>query len=385
MSGDALVLRPSFAEVDFSQLRRNLDRVRVLAGPRKLMGIVKAEAYGHGMVPVAKALERIGIHALGVGFLEEGVRLRKAGLRLPILVLGGLVDDQIPHFLEYDLAMATASAQKIRQIEKTAASMNQTAKLHLKVDTGMERLGTHWDTVDRLYGALDDAPHCQVLGVFSHFASADEQDDPFMAEQIRRFAVAAEKFPSDRRPKPSFHMANSGALLTAFRQGWGQTGLAFTDMVRVGGLLYGLYSGSLSRDPDIATILTLKSKVCYFKVVRKGSGVSYGSTWVADRDTRVVTVPIGYGDGYARGLSGKAQVLLGGVRRSVIGRITMDALLVSIGDDSAFNGDEVVLIGRQGDACIDVHEVADWLGTVSYEVTTALNPRLPRIYGSVDG
>jgi len=309
---------------------------------------------------------------LGVAYLEEGVALRRAGLDLPILVMGGIIGDQISAFIQHDLTITASSVDKLAAIEAEAARMGRRAKVHLKVDTGMERIGVHWYSAEPLLAASLRCEHVDIDGIYSHLANADGGDLTHAREQIRRFHQVL-SFYSERGLRPPLrHLSNSGAVLNLPE--------ARFDMVRPGLLIYGVIPGNLEDDIDVKGALCWVSRVVYFKVVQPGSPVSYGSTWAPDRMTRVVTVPVGYGDGYQRRMSGRAHVLIGGVRYPVVGRICMDQIMVDIGWDSAFNGDEVVLLGQQGEACIRVQDLAEWTGTITYEVLTAINTRVPRIY-----
>lgn len=370
---ESIALRPTTAYVDLDALAANVRAIRGRVGHARVMGIVKANAYGHGLLRVARELLALGVDELGVAFLEEGIALRKAGVTAPILVLGGIIGNQIRHFLEFDLAMAASSPYKLGQIEELAASMGRRAKVHLKIDTGMERIGVHWYSAGKLLEAAVAAKHCDVVGVFSHFSSSDAADKSQTKLQLERFLEVTDFFTQRSLPMPTRHVANSGAIL--------QHPDATLDMVRPGLLLYGLYpSAEVERTLPAEPVLSLVSRVVYFKVVKAGASVSYNGRWTATEDTRVVTVPVGYGDGYSRALSNRASVLIHGQRHPIVGMITMDALMVNIGQGSAFNGDEVVLLGRQGDELIRAEELAELLGTIPYEVLTSINTRVPRVY-----
>lgn len=369
-----VALRPTTANVDLGALARNVAAIRAHVGPSvKIMGIVKANAYGHGLVRTSQALLDAGIDELGVAFLEEGITLREAGVRAKILVLGGLIGNQITHFLDHDLAITASSPFKLQQIEEVAALRKRRARVHLKVDTGLERIGIHWDTSDKLFEASLAAKHCDIEGVFSHLASSDSADPTYTKLQLERFEEATSFWERRSLPTPPRHIANSGAVL--------QHDASWFDMVRPGIMLYGVYpSASVERTVELEPVLSLTTRVVYFKVVRAGSPVSYDSTWAPDDDTRLVTLPVGYGDGYPRRLSGHASVLIHGDRFPVVGRITMDAMMVDIGQGSAFNGDPVVLLGRQGDDVLTVEQLAEWGETIPYEVLTSINTRVPRYY-----
>lgn len=364
--------RPTRILVDLVAIGHNLAAVRGRVGV-PVMGIVKANAYGHGLVPVALHLQARGIDQLGVAFLEEGIALRQAGVRVPILVLGGLFGPQLTGFLEHDLEITVSSIAKLRQVEAAAEALGRKAVVHLKVDTGMERIGVHSYSCAPFIEAAVASRWVTVKGVYSHLACADDPASPMTALQVERFAEACAHFERLGVPMPLRHLANSGGVLH-FPETW-------LDLVRPGIALYGVQPDPASARPlALRPALSLVSQVVYFKVVRAGSPVSYGATWAPATDTRVVTVPVGYGDGWPRALSSRGEVLVGGRRHPIVGRVCMDQFMVDIGQDSAFNEDEVVLVGRQGGEAISVEAVAEAAGTIPYEILTGLNERIPRIY-----
>ncbi|MFD0724298.1 alanine racemase [Lysobacter brunescens] len=372
MSDRIVVQRPTRIEVDLDRLAGNLrairDHVRV-----PVMGIVKANAYGHGLVPVARHLVRSGVDQLGVAFLEEGIALRRAGIRVPILVLGGIFGPQIAEFIDHDLEITVSSLDKLRQVEAAAEAKGRKAVAHLKIDTGMERVGVHSYSCAAFIEAAVASRWCEIKGVYSHLACSDDPASPMTARQVERFAEACAHFDRLGAPMPLRHLANSGGVLH-FPETW-------LDMVRPGILLYGVAPDPTARmTVPVAPVLSLKSQVVYFKVVKAGNTVSYGATWSSDHDCRVVTIPIGYGDGYSRALSSRGEVLIRGRRYPIVGRVCMDQFMVNIERDTAYNEDEVVLIGEQGGERISVDSVAATIGTIAYEVLTGLNERIPRLY-----
>lgn len=368
------VLRPTHLEVDLDRLAGNLRVLRHhVGGQVQVMPVLKANAYGHGLVPVARLYESMGVPSIGLAYLEEALRLREAGIRTPLLVLGGILGDQIPLFLQHDLQLTASSVDKLRAIEECAAHMGRRAQVHLKIDTGMERIGVHWYTAETLLEASLSCRHVDVVGVFTHFASADAADLSFARLQLERFLEALSFYERRSLPCPTRHAANSGAVV--------QLPESHLDLVRPGILCFGVYpSDETPRTLPVQPALTWKTQVVYFKVVKPGHPVSYGSTWAPDRMTRVVTLPVGYGDGYLRAMSGRAEVLHAGRRYPVVGRICMDQIMVDIGWDSAYNGDEVVLLGEQCGSRILAEELARWADTIPYEILTNINTRVPRIY-----
>ena len=364
--------RPTRILVDLDAITHNLGAIRKRVGV-PVMGIVKAEAYGHGLVPVARHLQAQGVDQLGVAFLEEGIALREAGITLPILVLGGIFGPQAADLIAHDLEVTVSSLDKLRQVEAAAGSLGRKAIVHLKVDTGMERIGVHSYSCAALIEAAVASQWCTIKGIYSHLACSDDPSSPMTALQVERFAEACAHFERLGAPMPLRHLANSGGVLH-FPETW-------LDMVRPGIVLYGVLPDPASqRSMDLRPALSLVSQVVYFKVVRAGNPVSYGATWAPAADTRVVTVPIGYGDGWPRALSSRGQVLVRGHRYPVVGRICMDQFMVDIGCDSAWNEDEVVLVGNSGAETITVEDVALAAGTIGYEILTGLNGRIPRAY-----
>mgnify|MGYP003600946066 FL=1 len=370
---DPVTQRPSRIVVDLSAVGDNLRAIRAHVGV-PVMGIVKANAYGHGLVPVARHLEACGVDRLGVAFVEEGVALRCAGIRLPILVLGGIFGPQVADYLRHDLEITVSSLDKLRQVEAVAEALGQRARVHLKIDTGMERIGVHSYSCAGFIEAAAASRWCDIVGVYSHLACADDPGSPMTDRQVERFAEACAHFTRIGAPMPLRHLANSGGVLHAPG--------TWLDLVRPGIILYGVLPDPASQATlALRPALSLVSRVVYFKVVRAGGTVSYGATWTAATDTRIATIPVGYGDGYPRALSSRGEVLLRGHRRPIAGRVCMDQFMVDLGPDgTAYNEDEVVLVGRQDGQAIRVEDIARQAGTIPYEILTGLNERIPRAY-----
>jgi alanine racemase len=366
-------VRSTFVEVNLSQLSRNLQAIREKVAPAKIMIVVKANAYGHGLMEVSKYLDP-QVDTIGVAVLEEGILLREIGVQTPILVLGGIWGNQIPAYIENDLTLTAPSVERLEQIDQAAGALGKQAKVHLKVDTGMERIGVHYYNAHTLQEAALNCKHLEVEGIFSHFANADAADLSHARLQLERFNEVLRFYEKHSLPTPIRHMANSGAIL--------QLPDSYFDMVRPGILFYGVYpSPEVQRSVEVRPALAWKSRVVYFKVTQPGHPVSYGSTWQSDHSVRIVTVPVGYGDGYFRGMSNKAQVVIHGKKYPQVGRVCMDQIMVNIEEDSAFNGDEVILIGeaKNGER-VTVEELAEWADTIPYEILTNINTRVPRIY-----
>jgi alanine racemase len=365
-------LRPTYAVVSLGRLRANLAAVRAHAAPARVMAVLKANAYGHGLEAVARCLAPHA-DALGVALVEEGIALRRLGIDKPILVMGGTWTRQIPLFLEHDLAITVPSIARLSDLEQAAAAANTVARAHLKIDTGMQRIGVRYYNAHSLLEAAARSRHVRVEGIYSHFANADAGDLTHARLQLERFHEVLRFYERHSLPVPQRHIANSAALLRMPE--------ARLDMVRPGILLYGVYpcageTGSI----EVKPALSWRTRVVYFKVVEPGSPVSYGSTWKSDHRVRVVTLPVGYGDGYFWSMSNRAEVILRGKRHPQVGRICMDQVMVNIEWGEGWNGDEVVLIGEQGGARVSVEELAEWAGTIPYEILTAINARVPRLY-----
>jgi alanine racemase len=373
-NGDSV--RATWAEINLGRLQRNLQAIRDFVAPAKVMIIVKANAYGHGLGQVVKSLAPQSDY-VGVAVLEEGIFLRELGVTAPIIVLGGIWGSQVPEYLKHDLTLTASSVERLEQINITAAQMGLMAKVHLKIDTGMERIGVHYYNAQTLQEAALKCEHVEVEGIFSHFANADAPDLSHARLQLERFSEVLGFYEKNGLPMPMSHMANSAAIL--------QLKESHLDMVRPGILLYGVYpSSNVARSVAVQPALAWKSRVVYFKVVRAGHPVSYGSTWQSDHPVRVVTVPVGYGDGYFRSMSNRAEVIIRGNKYPQVGRVCMDQIMVNIEADSAFNGDEVTLIGESGNKAISVQDLADWAGTIPYEILTNINTRVPRVYITED-
>ncbi len=367
------IVRPTRVEVNLRSLKENYLSVKNHLGPVKIMPILKANAYGHGLVKIAQFYQELGVDYLGVAVVEEGILLRKFGVETPILVLGGIWENQIPLFVKNDLTITASSIDKLRQIEETAGQLKKKAKVHLKIDTGMERLGVHYYNADRFLTEAYKCSNIIVEGIFSHFSNSDSIDLSHTKLQFERFWEVLRFFEKNSIPPPIRHISNSGAIL--------QFPEARLDLVRPGILLFGVYpSGEIKRTIEVKPVLSWKSLVVYFKVITPGHPVGYGLTWQTDHNVRAVTVPVGYGDGYFRSMSGKARVIIREINYPVVGTISMDQIVVNIEDGTAYHGDEVILIGSDRKNSITCEDLADWAGTIPYEILTNINTRVPRIY-----
>lgn len=367
------VLRPTNVEVNLDLLKSNYTAIKKHVGNTKVMPILKANAYGHGLAEIAKFLEKLNAEYLGVAVLEEGILLREEGIKIPILVLGGILGNQIPHFLKHDLTITASSIDKLIQIDQAAEELKVKAKVHLKIDTGMERIGVHYYSAGKFLEEAVKFKNILLEGIYSHFANSDSNDLTYTKLQLERFNEVLSFFEKRSLPFPLRHISNSGGIL--------QLPEANLDMVRPGIMLFGVYpSVKIKRTIFIKPVLTWKSRVVFFKVIKPGHPIGYGSAWQTDHDIRAVTVPVGYGDGYFRSMSGKAEVIIKGKRYPVVGTISMDQIVVNIENNSAYNGDEVILVGEDNENSLTCEELAEWAGTIPYEILTNINTRVPRVY-----
>ncbi len=353
-----VVPHPSWIEVDLGQFRKNIGVVRGRIGEALYCLPVKANAYGHGLKEIGRAAEEAGVDYLGVAHLQEGIELRDAGVKIPILVLGAIHEDQIDDLIANELEFSISSKMKADFVAKRCEGK---CRVHLEVDTGMHRTGVRSSTAIELMRHLRDLKVFDVVGIYSHFATAG---DAFATRQMETFQALLME-PIFKEQPLIRHIANSSGI----------THFPPLDMVRPSLITFGY--GALE---GVAPCFALKSKVSYFKIVEKGEGISYGHTYVTTKRTRIVTVPIGYGDGYRRQLSNRGHVLIRGKKFPITGTICMDQFMVDVGDDDIFVGDEVVLIGKQRSEEILLTDIAELCDTIPYEILCQFNNRVPRIY-----
>lgn len=361
--------RPTYHEIDLDRLKRNFINIQNHVGSSViLMPTVKADAYGHGAVKCAHTLVEAGASRLAVAMVDEAVELRKSGIHVPILVLGFTADHEIPRIFDYQV---TPTVYQVDFARKLNAMAKKPLPIHLKIDTGMGRLGFRpEDELDRIMEVLS-MENLTVEGVFSHFATSDETDKSFSMLQLERFLNIVDTLESRGLHKVIRHMANSAAILDLPQ--------SHMDMVRPGILLYGMYpSEDVNRDAvEVLPVKRFVTHVSHVKTIGPGESVSYGRKFTAHRNTRVATLPVGYADGYSRLLSNKGSVLIHGKRHPVIGTVCMDQTMVDVtGADEICVGDEVTLYGDDP----PIEEVAQKMGTISYEVTCMTTIRVPKVY-----
>jgi alanine racemase len=375
------VRRPAWAEISASAIGHNVRALKHVLGDTSLCAVVKANAYGHGAVLVARAAVDAGADYLAVAIVDEGIELREHGLTAPVLVLAEIPADTIGDALTHDLAITVGSVAGARDAVAVAEQLGGRHRVHVKVDTGMHRMGVMPDDIDEVFDVLTSSSSIDIEGLYTHFSvagGANDEDRRFTRAQIECFDnVVSYLAERDALPRVR-HAANTAGTL-------GHPDARYS-MVRVGIGLYGYVpSGWLAasldeRSDHLEAALTLRARVVAVRRVAGGARPSYGRRRLVEHDTTIVTVPFGYADGYPRQLfDGGAEVLINGRRYPLAGDVTMDQIVIDVGDDDVKLGDEVVLLGRQGDQSITADDWADWAGTVSWEILACLGARVPRV------
>jgi alanine racemase len=364
------------AEVDLAALRKNVDVLTATVGPGVgILAVVKADAYGHGAVACARALER-KVWGFAVSLVEEGVELRRGGIEAPIVVLGSFYGYAHRDVVAYRLTPVVADEADVDKFARAADELaTGRIGLHLKVDTGMARLGVRLERLEAIVARIAGTAGVELAGLCSHLASADADDEAPTEAQLARFEEARARVAAAGLRPTLTHFANSAATLRFASTRY--------DLVRPGLALYGYSPSPAAAYSGLRAALTLKSRIVSVRQLAVGDSVSYGGMWTAGAPARIATVPIGYADGYTRRLTGKAQVLVGGRRCPVVGAITMDMTMVDVtAVPDAKPGDEVVLLGGQGEGAqrIDADELAAWAGTISWEIFCGISKRVPRVY-----
>jgi len=374
------LLRPTWVEISLSRLRRNFDHVRQLAGARHVMAVIKADAYGHGAVPIARCLAACGVDWFGVATVEEALELREAGIAQPILLLGGLYMSDPAHLIEYQLTPTVSSTARLDTYAECAQRFGKPIEFHLKVDTGIGRLGLPLDRLEAFLEHYRELRGLELTGFFTHLASAEDLVATQNEEQAACFRSALEALRAAGIDPKWTHVSNSAAL-------W--VGLKFPEnLVRVGALLFG-YCMPILAPPGreapkgelFEPVLTFKSRVVYLKDVPTGTPLGYGGAFHTRRPSRIATVPVGYADGLSRGLSNRGRTIIRDRYARIVGNISMDLALLDVTDvPGADVGDEVILLGSSPHCSITALEIAQELGTVPYEVLCSIGKRVPRVY-----
>ena len=373
--------RPTWAEINLNNLAANFNVIKErVSHVAKVLAVVKADAYGHGAVQCARRLAKEGAEWFGVAIPEEGIELRAAGIGQPILVLGGFWDGQAAACIRQRLTTVVYRLDMIAALDQVASETGGVADVHVKVDTGMGRLGVRMDQLAEFLSGLKKFQNVRIDGVLTHFAAADDDAcEPLTNVQIRRFHEAVAMFREHGYNPTYLHLANSAGIYS-HPEAWG-------NMVRPGGVLYGLWRDVLPttiNDAGVRQVMSLHSRISLLKWVPEGETIGYGCTFEASRKTLIATLPIGYHDGYMRGLSNRAKVIVRGVYAPVVGRVSMDLTLVDVTNvpDVELN-DTVMLLGTERNnskVSITAEDLARIAGTLSYEVTCGVGPRVPKVY-----
>jgi alanine racemase len=374
--------RPTWAEINLQALAENFSAVRARVDSQvKVMAVVKADAYGHGAAECARRLAQEGADWFGVALPEEGIELREAGITQPILCLGGFWAGQEQSCLQHKLVPVVYRRDMVEALDRAARAAGVVMDAHLKIDTGMGRLGVRHDEAAEFVDAIRDYRNVRIDGLMTHFASADDpHQECFTQDQLKRFRETTSTL-RERGLNPTYEDLANSAATSAYPAAWG-------NMVRPGGVLYGLWRDilpPLDEPLRLRPVMSLHSRIMLLKWVRRGETLGYGCTFEASRDTLVATLPIGYNDGYARALSNRGRVIVRGKYASVVGRISMDLTLVDVTDIGGVRlNDRVTLFGEEDDLTIPAEDIARTVGTLSYEITCGISDRVPRFYLPVE-
>ncbi|MFQ5748808.1 MAG: alanine racemase [Planctomycetota bacterium] len=365
----------AWAEIDLAAFRHNLARVRDRAGAAAVWPVLKANAYGHGAVRMARICEEEGVERIGVGDSGEALELRRAGVRTPVLVLGTVIDAEVPALFRHRIEVGVHSESRVRMLGAAARKARRKLGVHLKIDTGMTRLGVRPDAALRVAEAIAGEPWLELRGLMTHMASPEGFCDPFTRVQLRRFEQVLFQWSSAGKSLPAIHCANSAALFSGEQP--------FGDAVRVGLALYGLLPEGLAADPGLRPVLSLRTQIVFLKDIEAGTPVGYGGMWKAPQPTRIATLPIGYCDGvpYRLGREGRGAVLVRGRRCPLVGAISMDYCTADVGHvDGTRVGDTATLAGRDGQEELGLLELARAAGTIPYEITCSVGSRVRRVF-----
>jgi len=368
----------TYAEINLDNLAHNIGCIRDRVAPSAVIPVIKADAYGHGAVPVARRLAREGCAMFAVARFEEGMELRESGISQRILILGRLFPDDIAPAVKAGLTLSIFVEKDLSWIEKICGHAGDSpARVHLKVDSGMGRVGLLLDKAADLFDRLAKSSTCIWEGLYTHFSTADEKDKTYANLQLSRFREVLAMLPQLARRPQMVHMAASGAILDLPE--------SYFDAVRPGILMYGHYpSKETSRCILPRQVMSLKTYVAHLREMPGGHPISYGRRWTTPGPTAIAVLPIGYADGLNRRLTNNGEVLIRGKRYPIVGTVTMDYIMVNVGNDPVAEGDEVLVWGESPEGVIQTLEVAERIGTIPYELTCAVSRRVPRVYTGMD-
>lgn len=369
-------LRPVWAEVNLDKLEYNIKEIKKVCGDKKIMAVIKADAYGHGALNVAPVLLESGADSFAVAVVSEAIELRRAGINCPILILGFTPPSFIDDIIKYDIDQTVFTYDFAKSLSECAKRKNKVAKVHIALDTGMGRIGylPNEESIEEIV-KISKLTNLKIMGAFSHFSTADEMDKTYTNMQVERFNWFLNELKKREVCIGKTHIYNSAAIIDL------QEGLG--DQVRPGIILYGYYpSNEVNKDIiSLKPVMSLKTNVINIKKLKKGEYVGYGRKFVTKEEAIIATLPVGYADGYSRLLTGKAKVLVKGQFAPVVGNICMDQCMVDVTHIKNINiGEEVTLIGDDGENSITAEEIANLIGTISYEILCVLGKRVPRVY-----
>lgn len=370
------LVRPVWAEIDLDNIAFNMKNIKKLVKDKEVIAVIKADAYGHGAVEVAKVLSENGASRFAVAIITEAIELREHGIKLPIMILGYTPIEYAEDLIKYDIEQTVYNLEYAKQLSDIALKMGKKAKIHIALDTGMGRIGfmPYDNSLEEVLkiSALD---RIEIVGIFTHFSTADEEDKEYTKYQFDKIQNFIKKLSDKGVNIPLKHVSNSGAIIDLPE--------TYLDAVRAGIILYGYYPSDevKKKNLSIKPALTLKTKVAHIKKMEKDMYVSYGRTFKTERDSIIATLPIGYADGYSRLLSGKAKVIINGKFANVVGRICMDQCMIDVTDIGEVKvGDEVILLGEENELKFNADDMANLIGTINYDVLCMIKHRVPRVY-----
>lgn len=369
-------IRPVWAEVDLDAIENNIKQIKKIVKDKEIIGIVKADAYGHGAIDIASILLENGADRLAVAVISEAIELRENGITKPIMILGYTPLSFKEDLVKYDIEQTVFSLEYAKELSEFAIKNNTKAKVHIKIDTGMGRIGflPNEESIDEIE-KISKLQGIEIIGLFTHFSTADEEDKEYTKLQVEKYKKIVDELDKREVNTGIKHVSNSAAIIDLEEY--------YFDAVRPGIILYGYYpSNEVKKDKiKIRPALTLKSNIIHLKTVEEGTYISYGRSYVTEGKRTIATLPIGYADGYTRLLNGKARVIIRGKLAPVVGKICMDQCMVDVTNiDGVSVGDEVILLGRDGNIKNDADDLAKMLGTINYEIICMIGRRVPRVY-----
>lgn len=372
------ILRPVWAEIDLDALAYNMRNIKALAKDKEVIAVVKADCYGHGSVDTAPILLKNGASRLAVAVLTEGIELRKNGITAPIMILGYTPEDLGEYLIKYDIEQTVYSVEYAKALSKIALSLNKTAKIHIALDTGMGRIGFMPNEKSLKYvSEICSLPGLDVIGIFTHFSTSDEENKDYTHEQFNKYLKFVENLSKLNINIPIKHVSNSGAIIDMPET------FENLDAIRAGIILYGYYPSDEVKKENLSLkpALTIKAKVAHVKEMNENMYISYGRTFKTERKSIIATIPIGYADGYSRLLIPGAKVIVNGKFAPIVGRICMDQCMIDVTDiGNVSTGDEVIILGQCGNLKINADDYAKILGTINYEVLCMFKHRIPKVY-----